>query len=300
VTRYGRLLHRLEAVPVAAGLALLGWLGPVAASNLAGAVARTLGPLLPVSAVADRNLRVALPEIDAATRRRIIRGVWDNLGRTIGELPHAAALRATARGPGWEVVGGDIALALAQQGGPAVLFAGHLANWEVLRGVAASYGIALAIFYRAAANPHVDARIRALRANGGGPAGKQFAKGPAGARAALAHLSAGGMLGMLVDQKMNDGIAVPFFGRDAMTAPAAAALALRFGCRLVPVQVQRLGPARFRVVLHAPLALPRTGRRAEDIAALMASVNRTLEGWIRERPAEWLWLHRRWPADRRA
>ena len=47
-------------------------------------------------------------------------------------------------------------------------------------------------------------------------------KGPQGARRAITALRQGRRLGMLIDQKMNDGIAVPFFGRDAMTAPAPA------------------------------------------------------------------------------
>ena len=44
---------------------------------------------------------------------------------------------------------------------------------------------------------------------------------------------------MLVDQKMNDGIPVPFFGRDAMTAPALALLALRYDCAVVPIRMER-------------------------------------------------------------
>jgi KDO2-lipid IV(A) lauroyltransferase len=291
-----RLAHRAEAVVVGAALGLVRRLGPVAASNVGGVVARTIGPLLPVSGVADRNLRLALPELDAAARRRVIRGVWDNLGRTVAELPHMRALRRTPAGPGWEIEGADIAEALAARSGPALLFAGHLANWEVLQPVAASFGIRLAGFYRAASNPLVDRMIRGLRTDAGGGETLMFAKGAAGARAAMAHLLGGGKLGMLVDQKMNDGIAVPFFGRDAMTAPAAAAFALRFRCPIVPVCVQRLGPMRFRIVVSPPLALPDSGDRAADIAALMIEVNATLERWIRARPAEWLWLHRRWPS----
>jgi KDO2-lipid IV(A) lauroyltransferase len=277
------------------GLGVSRALGPVAASNLGGAVARTIGPRLPVSRVADRNLRLAMPELDAAGRRAVISGVWDNLGRTVAELPHIGGLQRTDAGPGWEIEGGEVAEALAEEGGPALLFAAHLANWEVLQPVAAAYGIALAGFYRAASNPRVDAMIRGLRRQAGGAEARMFAKGPVGARAALAHLSAGGTLGMLVDQKMNDGIAVPFFGRAAMTAPAAAAFALRFRCKLIPVRVLRLGPMRFRVALAPPLALPEGMPRVEAIAAVMAEVNATLEGWIRARPAEWLWLHRRWP-----
>jgi len=94
---------------------------------------------------------------------------------------------------------------------------------------------------------------------------------------------------------MNDGIPVPFFGRPAMTAPALAVLALRFDCDVLPLRVERLDGARFRVTVFPPLRLPRSGKPHADAAALMAQVNATLEAWIRDRPEQWLWLHQRWP-----
>jgi Kdo2-lipid IVA lauroyltransferase/acyltransferase len=182
-----------------------------------------------------------------------------------------------------------------------VFFSGHLANWEMLAVVPSAFGIRLSIFYRAARNPLVDAIIVALRhrATGAATGAKvpMFCKGAIGARAAMAHLKAGGYLGMLIDQKMNDGIAAPLFGHQAMTAPAAAAFALRYRCPLVPAYVERLGPARFRLVAEPPLPLPDSGDRHADIAALTAAMNACLERWVRRRPEGWLWLHRRWPKE---
>ena len=102
-------------------------------------------------------------------------------------------------------------------------------------------------------------------------------------------------LSLLADQKMNDGIPVPFFGRPAMTAPALAVLALRFDCDVLPARVERLDGAHFRLTVFPPSPLPRTGKPHADAAALMACVNGTLEAWIRDHPEQWLWVHRRWP-----
>jgi KDO2-lipid IV(A) lauroyltransferase len=113
----------------------------------------------------------------------------------------------------------------------------------------------------------------------------------------MAHIARGGRLGMLVDQKLNDGIEARLFGLRAMTAPAPAALALRTRCAVVCAHVERLGPARLRVIVERPLALPDTGDRSADIAALTQQINDVLECWIRARPESWLWLHRRWPKD---
>lgn len=289
-----RLRFRLEALLTATLLWLLARLSPEAASNLGGAVARTIGPWLPVSRVADANLRLALPGLDAAARARVIRGVWDNLGRTACEFPHVHTLRETATGPGYELVGREhIAPALAG-GGPAICVSAHMANWEVLPLVATAMGARMASFYRAASNPLTDALIVRQRAGGGV---QLFPKGPAGARSGLAHLRDGGTLGVLFDQKMNDGIEARLFGHPAMTAPAAATLALRFAAPLFAVQVVRLGPARFRVIATPPLPLPATGDRHADIAALTQAMNDRLEAWVRAAPEQWLWLHRRWPRE---
>jgi Kdo2-lipid IVA lauroyltransferase/acyltransferase len=107
-------------------------------------------------------------------------------------------------------------------------------------------------------------------------------------------LRCGTHLTLLADQKMNDGIPVPFFGRPAMTAPALAVLALRFDCDVLPARVERLAGARFRLTVFPPLPLPRSGEPHADAAALMARVNATLEAWVRDRPEHWLWVHRRW------
>lgn len=289
------LQYRAEALVLRACLALLRSLGPVSASNLGGWIARTIGPLLPVTRVGDANLRMALPALDVAQRRQVLRAVWDNLGRTAAELPHVASLPFNAAGPGWQAEGTEVLAPLMAKGGPVILFSAHTGNWEMLPSMAAHFGIRLSSFYRAAANPEVDAMITELRARGVGPGVPNFAKGSQGARAAMAFLAKGGYLGMLVDQKMNDGIAAPFFGRMAMTAPAAAAFALRYRCPVVPAHVERLGAARFRLVVEAPLTLPDSGDRQADILALTGAINATLERWIRNRPGEWLWLHRRWP-----
>jgi KDO2-lipid IV(A) lauroyltransferase len=94
---------------------------------------------------------------------------------------------------------------------------------------------------------------------------------------------------------MGDGIAVPFFGRPAMTAPALAQLALKFDCPVVPARVVRLNGVQFQLIVYPPLEIIKTGNRQQDALALMTQVNAMIEGWIRERPEQWLWLHRRWP-----
>lgn len=291
--------YRLEAWVASTLLRFLERLPPDRASSLLGSFCRVVGPLLPSSRIIIRNLELAMPELGASERRRIMRGVWENLGRTMGELPHLANLKEnTPTGPGFEVQGAEYLAQVVARGGPVLFVSGHIGNWEMLPPAVARHGAAFASFYRAAGNPLVDALLRALRhrAMGDTPV-PLFAKGAKGARGALAYVSGGGRLGMLVDQKMNDGLEATFFNRPSMTAPALAAMALRYRCPVIPGYVERLGPARLRIVVEPPLELPNTGDRRKDLQVLVQMVNDRLESWIRKNPSGWLWLHRRWAKE---
>jgi Kdo2-lipid IVA lauroyltransferase/acyltransferase len=282
--------HRAEAAGAALFFTAMRALPIETASALGGALARRIGPLLGVSQRARRNLRAALPERSAAEHEDIIRGMWDNLGRVAAEYPHLPRLRVFAPDSRVETAGLEHLDRAVAAGRSVIMFGGHLANWEIAALAASQYGIDVAQIYRAANNPLVDRMIARFRGTGS----EFIPKGAVASRRALAALRRGAHLTLLVDQKLNDGIPVPFFGRPAMTAPGLALLALHFNCVVLPARVERLH-AHFRVTIEPPLALPATGEREADVAALMAEVNRTLERWIRAAPAQWFWLHHRWP-----
>ncbi len=291
--RTGRLptRRRAEACGAALCFALLRLLPIDSASAVGAAVARLVGPRLTISGHARRNLRNALPTLGEDEIARIIALMWDNLGRVAAEYPHLREIRVFEPGGRVETHGLEHIDRAVAAGRRMIIFSGHLANWEIAMLAAVQYGISVAQIYRAANNPLVDRMIRRFRGN----AGELIPKGAVASRRSIAVLRRGAHLTLLADQKMNDGIPVPFFGRAAMTAPGLAALALRFDCDLLPARVERLDGARFRLTVFPPLPLPRGGDLHADIAAVMAEVNETLEGWIRDRPEQWLWLHKRWP-----
>ena len=260
------------------------------ASGLGGWIGRSVVSRMATSRKAARNVARAFRENTDVENRRILIGMWDNLGRVAAEYPHLPRICAKLNGGRVEVIGLDIIEALAKDGKPVILFGAHLANWEVQHYIARHTGLKLGLIYRAPNNEWVDRLIRRLR-----DTPLLFRKGREGARALYALLRQGGHAAMLVDQKMNDGIAVPFFGRDAMTAPAIAQFALRLNCVLVPVRTERLVGARFRVTVYPPMQIAPTADRAADERDIMVRINALIEAWVRERPAQWLWLHRRWP-----
>jgi len=283
------LRWRAEALVARALFGLFALLPVDWASALGGGLARCLGPWLKPSRVARRNLANAFPDLDPAGIDRLVAQSWDNLGRVVAEIPHLDWLARNRV----EVEGLDVLHAMRDDGLPGMFISAHFGNWELGAAIGHHEGLPITVIYRAANNPLVEDLYRKGRA--AAAIGGQIAKGPHGARAAMELLKAGGHLAMLVDQKMNDGIKVPFFGRDAMTAPAAVRFALRYRCPLVPTKVERIGGAHFRITFYPPILPDREAEVHQETLAVMTAINGQIEAWIRAQPGQWLWMHKRWP-----
>lgn len=292
----GRTLQRAVSYPLEAGLLhlLLGFfrLFPLErGSALGGRLLRWLGPRLPVQRTVLRNLAIAFPEMEPRQAEAVALEAWDNLGRIAGEYPHLPAVADPAGGR-LELVGVERLVEMAQKRQPAVLVAAHLGNFEIVPMLALALGLDFVTVVRLPNNPRVTRIITRTRGIG---AEALAPKGPIGVRRAVAALKRGGMAGFLIDHKINEGVEVPFFGQPAMTLGAPAQIALRHGCPLIPVRLERLGGVRFRVTCEAPIEVAPSGDEAADVKRLTAQLNDVLEGWIRARPGQWFWPHRRWP-----
>ncbi len=262
-------------------------------SALGGWLFRRLGPLTPSARIAERNIDIAFPDLDPEARAALLDAQWDNLGRTFFEFPLTDRLTpATGR---VEVIGRERLLAIAASGAPAILISGHFANWEVMAAAIVDAGVPARVTYRAANNPYIDKRIIAARARYGV---QMFApKGGMGSRDLIETLQKGESVTFLNDQKFNKGVAAPFFGHTVHTAGASTRIALKFGAVMQPMSVERLPGARFRVVVAEPIPLQKTGDREADVAAGVRLINAFIEERVRARPAEWFWVHKRWPRE---
>ncbi len=255
------------------------------ASRFGGWVGRTLGARLGTNKKVKRNLTNAMPELTAAQRDAIISGMWDNLGRIMAEYPHLDEME----GARTEVIGREHLEAAT--GKPHIIVSGHFANWEVLPVTAAKQGLLLQLVYRHANNPYVEKLLRKARAPSGG---KLARKGFEGARSVHGALKNNQAVAMLIDQKHNKGLPIPFFGRPAMTATAVAELALRYNAPIILCFIERLNGANFRMIINPPLPMPAGMSETDAVRDILTRLNAQLEEWIRAHPAQWLWLHRRW------
>jgi KDO2-lipid IV(A) lauroyltransferase len=270
-------------------------LGPDRSAEAGAALARAFGPLLPAHRTALAKIRAAYPGKSEAEIRAIARGAWDNLGRTGGEYPHLATLfdydyESGAIGQ-VEVDGIEHFVALKDDGRPGLIFSAHLANWELPAICAARYGLDATAVFRAPNDPAVARVVHEVRSQtmGGLEAARQGA-----AFAMQGVLEKGGHLGMLIDQHFTRGVTVQFMGRPAFVNPIMGKFARRFDCPVHGVRVIRLPDHRFRLQLTPALDLPRDPDGQINVQGAMQAMTSVVEGWVREYPEQWLWMHRRW------
>jgi KDO2-lipid IV(A) lauroyltransferase len=281
--------YRLEAAAARTMLAVLGLFSVDTVSAFGAWLGRSVGPLTRAHKIAARNIERSLPELDAPARESVLRGAWENFGRTMMEYAVIPKLEDRV-----VIEGHEELAALARAGKPALLMTGHLGNWELIFDALRFHTKPITAVYRKANNPLVDEMIAEVRLRG---VAGLAPKGPAGARIVLSDLKQGGHVVMLVDQKLSSGIDVPFFGRPAATAPAIASFALRLECPVFPIRVIRLGGARFKVSIEKPWRFTPTDDHDADVLNALKQINGKLEDWIRERPDQWLWMHRRWRGE---
>jgi KDO2-lipid IV(A) lauroyltransferase len=268
-------------------------MGVDAASALGGFIGRTVFARTRVTARARENLVRAFPEKSRVEIDAILRAMWDNLGRTVAEYAHLDKFDLYGADPRLEVENAEVAEKM--RGKAVLMLSGHFANWEVMGIAASRFGLDGAIVYRPPNNPYVDRYIARARAKKG--YADQISKHH-GVRRIFSSLRTGRTILLLADQKTNEGVAAPFFGRDAMTTPAPAMLALRLNVPIVFASNKRLGGARFRVTMHPPLEFTSSGDQDADIIAMTAAINLRMEEMVRADPSQWLWIHRRWPTEK--
>ncbi len=265
-------------------------------SAFSGRIIAWIGPKTSKHHIAKTGMKIAFPNASDTQIDLWLKQSWYNIGRTFGEFPVLERIKIFQGGTCVTIVGREHLDRLINEKTPAVFFSGHFANWELMAAALAQSDLPVCTTYRRINNPYLNKRIHAQRTAYGTTL--MVAKsGVKGAKQLISALKNGESVALMNDQKFNEGIEVPFFGVDAMTAPGPTRMALKMNVPLIPMSIIRTGSAKFEITIHPPIPLQRTGDNTTDIYDGVCKVTQFIEQHILENPTNWFWVHRRWPKN---
>lgn len=289
-----RLLWRIDFALLWSLITLFRMLPVDWASEFGARVGAVVGPLMRFkTTIVEQNYRVAFPEKSPDEIRRLAKASWSNAFRIISEYPHLDHIAKDSSRVAIVVDGREPDPTFLGNNQPAILVGAHVNNWELSGAALSRLGIANSALYSPPSNPWLDRMLREARA----AHKSELIPRDNSARILVKRLTAGRVIGMLVDREVKDGgKLIPFFGRDKSTTIMPAKLALKFDCDLIPVQVERTKGAHFRVIFHPPLrATNPRACEADQAIDLMRQLNELFEDWIRQQPEDWFCTKRIWP-----
>lgn len=268
------LIGGFKLLPYKMRIPAMGWL-----------VAHVMAPLAGFNRRVRDNLNLTCPELDDAEVQRLCRAVCDNAGRSLIEFYSGQEFIDRARSA--EIGGpGLAALQEARDAGrPVILMTGHFGNYDAARAKLISLGFGMGGLYRRMANPYFNEHYRKMLATIGTP---MFEQGRRGMIEMVRHLKQGGIIAIVGDLHVQEGIELDFFGQPAITSTVPAELAIKQDAAMIPAYaIRQPDGLNFRIEMHEPIA-------HSDPATMTQQLNDDLEALVRQHMDQWFWIHRRW------
>lgn len=288
------LRNLIEFVPAWSLLKLLGVLprdaAIVAGQLIAGTAYYLHGRL---RRVGYRNLALALPQLNSRECRAIVRGVFANLGRLLGEFSQFPKITRQNITELVEYEGLENYLRASERGRGVLMLTGHIGAWELCAFAHGIYGHPLSFLVRPLDNPLLDRMISNYRELSGN---RTINKNKA-VKHVLEMLRRGQDVGLLIDANTlpDQGVFCDFFGIPACSTTGLAVFALRADAPVVPGFLIWDGRSRkHRLRFEPEIPLIRTGDFKEEVLLNTARFTKVIEDYARLYPDQWLWIHKRW------
>ena len=262
-------------------------------SNLGSILGRLIGPLFRSKNIIEKNIAIGLGDIDKKKQEKIIDEMWSNIGRTFAEYMFLKNFRFNKSNLSHVKINGKQYLEqIKKSNEPVIFYSGHLANFELMAMELDKFDIKTAAIYRPLNNFFLNPLMEYLRLKYICP--NQIPKGRIGMRDIINKIRNGYSVALMVDQRVGEGPRIPFFNKLAQTTTVPAQLSLKYGCKLVPISMKRIGNINFEMTVYEPYNIKKTKNSDEDTQKITLEINQILEKMILENPGQWLWSHNRW------
>ncbi|MFL2661235.1 MAG: lysophospholipid acyltransferase family protein [Alphaproteobacteria bacterium] len=237
-----------------------------------------------------RNLKRAFPDMEIEESNKLKNKMWFHFGRVVGEYPHLNKIKLL-NNKNIKIENKNNLLEPLNKYQNCLFFSAHIGNWELTSHLLTQNGHEISFIYRAPNNQLVDNLLRKIRQSYGV---NLIRKGSEGAKDCLKVLKTkGGHIGMLIDQKMNDGIETFFFNEKVMSPSAIAKLSLKYKCPIIPAVCIRTHSINFKISYLNPIT-PEEIQKIGNETRIVNKLNNYIECWVKNHPEQWIWFHNRW------
>ena len=263
-------------------------LGFKLASNMGGYIGKKIGPLFRSKQTILTNIKNALPSTNKADLELIIQSMWENYGRILAEYVFLKDFRKEKLNDYLEIEGKEHLNKVRDSNEQVVFVSGHFNNFELMAMQIEKSGINLAAIYRPLNNIFLNGIMEKIRTKY--ICKNQIKKGRRGTRELLKSFNNKNSIALMIDQRVSEGEKSNFFGQDAFTTTIPAQLVKKFGCKIVPIHIERYNNFYFKMKIEEPINY----NKDSTIDEITLSLNKLLENMILKNPEQWIWSHNRW------
>ena len=263
-------------------------LGFKLASNMGGYIGKKIGPLFRSKQTILTNIKNALPSANKADLELIIQSMWENYGRILAEYVFLKDFRKEKLNDYLEIEGKEHLNKVRDSSEQVVFVSGHFNNFELMAMQIEKSGINLAAIYRPLNNIFLNGIMEKIRTKY--ICKNQIKKGRSGTRELLKSFNNKNSIALMIDQRVSEGEKSNFFGQDAFTTTIPAQLVKKFGCKIVPIHIERYNDFYFKMKVEEPINY----NKDSTIDEITLSLNKLLEKMILKNPSQWIWSHNRW------
>ncbi|MBO41695.1 MAG: lipid A biosynthesis acyltransferase [Pelagibacteraceae bacterium] len=263
-------------------------LGLKLASKFGSFIGGLLGPFFRSKEKIILNIKKALPDIGEKNIDIISKKMWKNYGRILSEYIYIKKFRNSKNKKTISVEGQEILDEIKNTKEPVVFISGHFNNFELMAMQIEKSGINLAAIYRPLNNIFLNKIMERLRIKY--ICKKQIKKGRSGTRDLVESFKKKYSIALMIDQRVSEGIKCSLFGQPALTTTIPAQLFKKFGCKIVPVYIERINDIFFKITVSKPIIYS----KETSIEEITLDLNKWLERKILNNPTQWIWSHDRW------
>jgi len=282
-----RFIYLIEFILIQLLFLLFSIIGYKNSSNLGYFIGKYIGPFFRSKSSIKSNLKQA--EIKNENNYDLIANkVLGNYGRIFSEYIFMKDFRNEKLQKYITINGTNILNDIIKEQKRVVFVSGHFNNFELMAMQLDKYGINLTALYRPLNNMFLNKTMEKIRTKF--ICQKQIKKGRSGMRELVKNFKGGSSIALMIDQRVREGINVPFFKKPCSTTSIPAQIVKKYDCEIVPIYIERKKGYHFEMTILQPMIFDKNS----SVEMITTKLNETLEQMILKNVDQWIWTHNRW------